>query len=311
MTKTALLSTLLATALAVMLSALPAQAQRVFVAAQGSDVNPCTFALPCRTFQHAHDTVATGGEIDVLDPAGYGSVTITKPISIQGHGFSGISVPANTTGVTVDAAGAVNLNGLLIDGGGAGLNGIRVTSVRSLTVANCVVRNMAGSGLRFVSGTAGVQTLAVSESHFTDNALNGILIETVSSGPVAVGIERVALYGNQVGLSVLGSNGTGTIDATVTDSVAGNSAVGVGFNVQSAAGHSDTSLFLTRITASGSLAGIQSVGANATIRLTGSTITGNGTGYAAANGGVILSYGDNAIDRNGGNTGTLGNASKQ
>src|SRR5262249_11258382 len=76
------------------LQAMPAQAQptRVFVGALGSDGNPCTFASPCRTFQHAHDVVAAAGEINVLDPAGYGGVTITKSISIQGHGFSGVTV---------------------------------------------------------------------------------------------------------------------------------------------------------------------------------------------------------------------------
>src|SRR5271169_5317754 len=103
--------------LATALSAAPAQAQsRVFVAAQGSDGNPCTFGAPCRTFQHAHDTVAAGGEIDVLDPAGYGAVSITKSISIQGHGFSGVSVGSGGTGITISAgaSGTVGLYGLLI-----------------------------------------------------------------------------------------------------------------------------------------------------------------------------------------------------
>src|SRR5215475_9607038 len=79
------------------------QAQtRVFVAAQGTDSNPCTFAQPCRTFQHAHDVVPAGGEIDVLDPAGYGALTIGKSISIQGHGFAGISVPSGD-GISISA----------------------------------------------------------------------------------------------------------------------------------------------------------------------------------------------------------------
>src|SRR5262245_64834593 len=83
----------------------PAQAQnRVFVAAQGSDANPCSFALPCRTFQHAHDVVAVKGEIDVLDPAGYGALNITKSISIQGHGFAGISASSGNA-ITINAGG--------------------------------------------------------------------------------------------------------------------------------------------------------------------------------------------------------------
>src|SRR5262249_34914950 len=119
MRKAALTLTLFATALVCALPAGPAAAQsRVFVAAQGSDSNPCTFALPCRPFQHAHDVVAAKGEIDVLDPAGYGALTISKPISIQGHGFSGITTAAAGTGISVSAGvnDAVHLNGLLIDG---------------------------------------------------------------------------------------------------------------------------------------------------------------------------------------------------
>src|SRR5262245_66228847 len=96
-------SLVIASMLAFALHAAPAQAQsRVFVAAQGLDSNPCTFAQPCRSFQKAHDTVVAGGEIDVLDPAGYGAVLITKAISIQGHGFAGLAVPSGD-GITVNA----------------------------------------------------------------------------------------------------------------------------------------------------------------------------------------------------------------
>src|SRR5215472_7009884 len=92
---------LFAAVFACAMHAAPAQAQRLFVSATGSDSNPCTFASPCRSFQHAHDVAAANGEIDVLDPAGYGPVTITKAISIQGHGFSGVTA---TTG------NAININ---------------------------------------------------------------------------------------------------------------------------------------------------------------------------------------------------------
>src|SRR5262245_29194111 len=109
------LSVITASLLALTINAGPAQAQpaRVFVAAQGSDANPCTFALPCRTFQRGHDVVAAGGEIDVLDPAGYGALTITKAISIQGHDFAGITVPSGT-GITINAGATdkISLRGL-------------------------------------------------------------------------------------------------------------------------------------------------------------------------------------------------------
>src|ERR1051326_6903442 len=126
-----------------------AQSTRVFVAAQGSDGNACTFAAPCRTFQHAHDVVAAGGEIDVLDPAGYGAVTITKSISIQGHQFSGISTPSGGTGITINASASddINLSGLIIEGAGLGQLGIVFNTGRSLSIENCVIRNVFNDGI--------------------------------------------------------------------------------------------------------------------------------------------------------------------
>src|SRR5215472_12256636 len=137
---------LFAAVFACAMHAAPAQAQRLFVSATGSDSNPCTFASPCRSFQHAHDTALAGGEIDVLDPAGYGPVTITKAISIQGHDFSGVSVPSGANGITVNApsTAAVTLNGLLIDGAGVGASGIVFNSGGTLTVADCLVQNFTG-----------------------------------------------------------------------------------------------------------------------------------------------------------------------
>ena len=133
----------LAALLALAVGNLAAQAQsRVFVAAQGSDGNPCTFAAPCRTFQHAHDTVAAGGEIDVLDPAGYGQLTISKSISIQGHNFAGLSVPSGN-GITINAGSSdkISVRGLLIDGVGSGSSGVLFNTGGSLDVRECLIRN--------------------------------------------------------------------------------------------------------------------------------------------------------------------------
>jgi hypothetical protein len=79
-----------ALALAVALPAASAQAQspRTFVSAAGSDSNPCTFAAPCRHFQAAVTATTVGGEVDALDPAGYGPITITQAITIEGQGCS-------------------------------------------------------------------------------------------------------------------------------------------------------------------------------------------------------------------------------
>jgi hypothetical protein len=294
------------------LQATPAAAQRVFVAAQGSDANPCTFAAPCRTFQHAHDTVAAGGEIDVLDPAGYGALTISKAISIQGHGFSGISVASGGTGITIAAGSsdAISLNGLLIEGGGVGSHGIQFDAGKSLVVENCAVGNFPlGTGLLFQPGGATPATLSISDSYFTDSDV-GVTMAPLGSGTLAASISRVAFYNNaQNGFLVDGSGATGLVNVAVTDSVAGNG--GPGFNVGSAVSHATTNLVLTRSTASGNTIGVSSFGTNATMRLSQSTVTGNGTGFLAINSGVMLSYGDNYIAGNGSNNGSLGSAIKQ
>src|SRR6516165_8247491 len=139
MTKTAFLLTLVVTALASM----PAQAQeRIFVASFGSDTNPCNVTAPCRSFQHAHDVTPANSEIEVVDPAGYGPLTITHGISIQGHGFGGIfATSGNAITVNVTTTDPVTLNGLLIDGGGTGTIGISITSGPSLQILNSVIRH--------------------------------------------------------------------------------------------------------------------------------------------------------------------------
>jgi hypothetical protein len=295
----------------VVLAAAPALAQRVFVAAQGADANPCTFALPCRTFQHAHNVVAAGGEIDVLDPAGYGALTINKPISIQGHGFSGVSVGSGGTGITVNAGAsdAVSLNGLLIEGSGVGGNGIVFNSGKSLVVEHCVARNMVNDGLHFLSSAATAQSLSVSDSYFTDNGGSGIEIETQSSGAITAAIARVGIYGSSLFVNgAIGFPGaTGPTHVAVTDSVVSNGG-GVGVVTNNSAW---TQVLLTRVTSSGNGVGISALGVNGSIFLAQSTVTGNTMGYSAISGAGIVSYGDNIIDGNGSNNGVLGSASMQ
>ena len=222
MRKTVLMLTLLAVAPVFALHANPAVAQRVFVAAQGLDSNPCSFALPCRTFQHAHDIVAAGGEIDVLDPAGYGLLNITKAISIQGHGFSGISAPSGDA-ITVNAGASdkVNLNGLLLDGVGTGGNGILVNTGPSVNVLNSLIRNFTSDGIRMNSSNSTV-SLTVSSTSILDNGGSGITIDPVGPNQiVSVGLNRVEMNHNANGLNVNNTHSTGgSIDVAMADSVA-------------------------------------------------------------------------------------------
>lgn len=316
MSKIAFPPCLFATALLIVLHADPAAAQtRVFVSTAGSDSNPCTVASPCRTFAHAYTTVAANGEIDVLTPGGYGGLTITHGISIQGHGFAGISVASGGTGITINATSsdAINLNGLLLDGGDVGNFGILFNSGKSLTVENCVARNMSIIGLAFCSTATTAQTLAVSNSYFSDNGQDGINIETDDVGAITASVDRTGLYGNgRDGLIVYG-NSTGAATVAVTDSVASGN-VTYGFIVQANPGNSGSNLSLTSSLAEGNATGVEAHGgSNAALWLAQSTVTGSSAhGFVADAGGVINSYGDNYIDTsNGTNTGSLTSVGKQ
>jgi hypothetical protein len=308
-----------ALALAVTLPAVSAHAQapRTFVSAAGSDSNPCTFAAPCRHFQNAVNVTSPGGEVDALDPAGYGPITITQSITIEGQGWSYIAPPANGNGITINAgSGNVSIHGVSVDGAGivGSTNGIVFNSGESLTVEDCFVRNMEGSGLAFKSTATTTQTLAVSNSYFSDNAADGILIEPLSSGAITAAIDRTGLYDNRnIGLFVYAVNGTGTVNVGVTDSVAanGNSFNGnTGFDVE-ADSHA-ANLSLTHCLAVGNAIGVAAGSTGATLWLAQSTVTGNVVGYSVNNGGVIKSYGDNYLAAgNGSNLGTLTNVGKQ
>ena len=283
-----------ASVLALALLVEPAQAQsRVFVAAQGSDANPCTFALPCRTFQHAHDVVAAGGEIDVLDPAGYGSVIISKAISIQGHGFAGLAVPSGD-GITINAGTSdkISLRGLLIDGVGTGGNGILFNAGGSLHVHDCLIRNFnSGNGITFQPGAA--SKLSVSNTQILDNAGDGVNISPSGSGSVTVVFDHVEMDNNGVrGLFVNGSGSTGIVRVTVSESVAAHAQQGIA----AASTGAPVNVMVRNCTiANNSNLGLVATGTSG-MAVTRSTITGNNAGLGISS--TLLSYGDNNIDAN-------------
>src|SRR4051812_18073188 len=133
----------------------PAEAQlaRTWVSSQGNDGNDCNRLTPCRTFQRAHDGTLPLGEITVIDPGGYGAVTITKGISIinDGVGEAGLLVSGGLVGITINAEATdrVSLRGLTVKGiGFGGGNGIKFNSGASLTIENCVVRNLTGDAIQ-------------------------------------------------------------------------------------------------------------------------------------------------------------------
>ena len=290
MRKIVLPLTLLASTVPI-LQAAPAQAagaNRTFVSATGSDTNPCTFISPCRTFQAAYNATAAGGEIDVLDPAGYGTLTISKSISIQGHGYAGISTSSGTFAITINgsASDQINLRGLLIDGVGIGARGIHVnTGVGSLNIQECVIRNFTTFGIAFgVSGD-----LFVSDTLIADMGGSSDGISIQANAAVTAVLNRVQVEHGSNG--IVGLTSGGTLNLTVVDSVvSANSQIGI------SASQGAPIIMIKNSTVSNNGTGIEADGTSV-LRIGHSIITANTTGWAT-NGGTVESYGDNNIDNN-------------
>src|SRR5215813_848079 len=122
-----------------------AQATRTWVSGVGDDANPCSRTAPCKTFAGAISKTAQGGEIDALDPGGFGALTITKAITIDGSGTFASVLNAGTTGFNVSAGAndIVTIRGLSFQGvrqgTTPGTNGIKFNSGKGLNVLDCII----------------------------------------------------------------------------------------------------------------------------------------------------------------------------
>jgi len=297
-------SLFVATLLALSCHVASAQAElaRTFVSSLGNDANDCGRLTPCRTFQTAHTNTLNGGEITVLDPGGYGALTITKAISIinDGVGEAGGLVSGGLNGITVNAGvnDAVALRGLTIKGiGFGGGNGIRFNTGRSLTIENSAIRTLDGAGLGqgLLFGPNGTSNLAVANTVLTDNVA-GILVQPTGSGVVKVAFNRVEIYNHSANaFFLLGNSSTGKIDATAADSVAANNGDS-GFRADSSS--AATKFTVVRSLSANNFRGLVAQGPSPILWVAQSTVTGNTAAWTAEGGGGVFSYGDNNMEGN-------------
>ena len=287
-----------------------AQATRTWVSGVGDDANPCSRTAPCKTFPGAISKTATGGEINCLDPAGFGGVTITKSISIVcDHTEGGVlSAGAGVNGIIVNtpASSIVFLSGLELNGAGSAQNGLRVVSGGKVHLQNSVIRNYRatnGNGISYQPSGAGV--LTVTNVTIADNGNGatggGILIQpTGASGTSRVFHDTVRLINNDnagIRMETTGqTSGSGNIlhvsNSAFTGSANGltqNTPIGTSFAIANVTGSQFTNLF-------GNVLSVN--GASSTIRISESMITASGNPTAIAGGGTISSYGDNLVRDN-------------
>lgn len=264
------------------------QAMRTYVSGTGLDSNPCTATNPCRTLQAALGLTRPGGEIQSLDSADYGYVTITQGITITGaRGATGV-LAAALSGITINAGpkDIVTLRGLEIDGAGSGANGIRFNSGAALNVHESVIRGF-GTGISIQPTAA--SSFSVSDTVLANNT-TGIQLQT--SAPSTGVLSDTHLVNNASGAVVQGVSSTSVANLTVRNGVVANNAtVGILSN-----GFSIISVYDTTIANNG--IGLEAQNAGAVLQLSGSSVTGNTTGWAALNGGQVISSAGNAIGGN-------------
>jgi hypothetical protein len=269
-----------------------AQATRTWVSGVGDDANPCSRTAPCKTFAGAISKTAAGGEISVLDPGGFGAVTITKSITINGDGTLAGILAAGTNGVIVNAGvnDKVILRNLSINGAGTGINGIRYLAGRTLRVENCTIYGFTNHGIDVVhTSTTTPGELVVVDSSFTN--INNVAVRVDNAvgavAPSAV-LHNVQISRAAIGFIVLRS-GVGTISNSVISHVTSQAIV-----AQNSAVLNATGCVLSR-----NGTGVSVLDIATTIRISNCQIFNNTIGVNVVVGGTCDTFGNNAILGNG------------
>ena len=267
-----------------------AQATRTWVSGVGDDVNPCSRTAPCKTFAGAISKTATNGEINCLDPAGFGTINITKSITIDCEDTQGSILASGVTGVIVnitnvaDVKKAVKLRGISINGAGSTLNasGVRILAANAVHLDEVLIDGFQTHGVS-IETSAGNPEVFIQDTHI--RSVNGNAVNAFLTG----GALKLTIDGTQMsGVNGNGLNLSGGTTATVSNSVlSGNS---VGINLANAV------VTVMNCNISNNTKGIEAFGGG-TVRLFGSLVTSNGTGLTLS-GGTIVSFTSNVLQGN-------------
>jgi hypothetical protein len=185
-----------------------AQATRTWVSGVGDDVNPCSRTAPCKTFAGAISKTAPGGEINIIDPAGFGAVTITKSITIDGAGALGGILASSTNGIVINAGvnDVVILRNLSINGGPPnlpGINGIRYIAGKRVIVEDCDIFNFGTNHILVELTNKGVLTVKNTTISSYNAAVTGININSSADTAIVV-LDNVKIQG--IGTAVYARN---------------------------------------------------------------------------------------------------------
>ena len=313
------LPVLLLIALAVPASA-SAQATRTWVSGVGDDVNPCSRTAPCKTFAGAISKTAAGGIIMALDDGGFGTLTITKPITVDGGrhqagvlssgAINGINVNINpaTQPANFVNNGRVVLKNLKLEGNAAipsagaftpGLNGIRITNARNVKVINVDIGFYSRSAISLEPDASQTSRLTVTRSDLHDNGGTAVNVAPRNAAVARAVLRKNDLDDNACGIAAL-THGMDSAFNFNGDCAAASSASGVN-------GFASVAAFDNGISES-SASGVLSRGPQASVRLGRNDLTRNQNALRAFDGGSILTFGGNSLADNVNNGATTGSA---
>ena len=266
-----------------------AQPTRTWVSGVGDDTNPCSRTAPCKTFAGAISKTAAGGIINVIDPGGFGAVTITKSITIDGQGALAGILASGTTGIIVNGAGIkVILRNLSIEGAGTGLNGINFIQGSQLSVEDCRIFGFqAGAATAIRVALSASSEVLVKDTNITDSGF-GIHLET-SAGQLLATLDNVRIENMRIhGLETAGAS---QVFVTVKHStINNNNSDGV-----HSGGPASIVTLEDNMLAFNNGTSVNAAVAGARIRISNNTIVNNSTALGIAAGAFIDSNGNNRI----------------
>jgi hypothetical protein len=273
------------------------QATRTWVSGVGDDANPCSRTAPCKTFAGAISKTAAKGEINALDPGGFGAVTITKAITIDGAGFTSgvLTNAANAINVSAGATDTVTLRNLDIDGLDTATNGIKFNSGKRLVVEDSSIYGFAASAINATPSTANA-SLLVDNVSIRDVTGDGVSLVAAGANFEAL-LRGTTITGSDANGVLVGNNTRATLD---TVGLFDNNLGGV--RAKPVTGQAAAFITNSSITGTGSALATGGTAvfadANSRVGLAGTTIFGNSIGTGTAGGGILEGFCGNTITGN-------------
>ncbi len=275
------------------------QATRTWISGVGDDANPCSRTAPCKTFAGAISKTAAGGEINVLDPGGFGAVTITKSMTIDGLGPMASILAVGSNGITINGAGIfVNIRNITINCANSTIgNGIRIINAAEVNIDNVVIENCAGTGTNgrgVVIETGANIRVDIQNGRFA-NLTNFGVHSNPTAGTVTLSVDDSTFVGGGTTAIQLRQNTNATLNEVIV-TAHGGTAAALTTELTSVNAHVSNSVFTDN--GHGVFAGN---GGAPVVRLSNTVITRSTASAIQLNGGTVISYGNNPIRGNTGN----------